>query len=179
MVSDSSMVSAVSPPTRTSTPGSGKAAGAQLAQFAHGIDRLLAERIAFDRDGDDREITGLVGLRLGAAEPRLAGQLLAQALDPGLDGRRVGVAVDHDLDRLGALARELGVQGHIPLLGGEPIRKRAHPRLARPQTQHRGGHHEQNRRGQHETEHRPPQHGADRARPEPALLAVRGAPEDR
>jgi len=102
------------------------------AQLSDRVDRVLAQRIASDRDGQDCEITGTVGLQVGAAEEILARQALAQALDPALHCRRAGVAVDHDLHRFGGLARELGVQGGVPLLGGEPVRQRAHAGLARP-----------------------------------------------
>ena len=160
--------------------GIGEGGGDVLAaQCADGIDGLLAEWIARDRDGQHGEIAGLVGLHLGAAVPRLAGQPPAQALDPGLDGRRVGVAVDHDLGRLGGLAGERGVQGDVPLLGGEPIRKRADAGLARAQSKHGHGHDQEDRRGEHETDHRPPEYPAHRARPERALFPLGGAPEDR
>ena len=149
------------------------------AQRAYRVDRVFAERIAFDGDGQNGEITGLVGLHLGAAERGSPASRSRRRSIRALHRGRVGIAVDHDLDRLGGLAGKLVVQGEISLLGGEPIRKRAHTGLTRSQAKHRRGHREQDRGGEHETGDRPPHHRSHRPRPERTLLAACGAPEER
>ena len=76
IVSDSSMDSAVSPVTSTSTWGSGEGLGNVLAaQLSYHLERVLAEWVTSDWDGQNREATPEETSRTqleGTSAPRLA-----------------------------------------------------------------------------------------------------------
>ena len=84
------------------------------------VGRLRRRRVTGDGDGEERDQAVGRAPDLALTEARIGGELRAELRERRADVGGRGVR-DHDLGRIGARAREIALERHKALLGGEPV----------------------------------------------------------